>query len=82
MDSNITKRAIFIEDTYSRLNDCCEYMMHPDLNQFEENRARKLLNFCRCMCQQFKDDERFGDLLESINFRKSEFSRFTESNEF
>lgn len=59
-----TEKAIFFEQTYSRLTDCHEEIKFDELTDFELDRAEKLINFCRVMCEQFKEDERFSDLFK------------------
>jgi hypothetical protein len=69
-----TEKTRLFEDAYALLVEAHSEAMGGDLNEFEINRARKLLNFCFIAHHQFKDDERFSDLIDK------EFQRFTEIN--
>jgi hypothetical protein len=59
-----TERSKLFEETYNNLSDCHLEIKSSELTDFEEDRARKLLNFCEIVRDQFKDDERFSDLFK------------------
>ncbi len=63
-----SEKGLFIEQTYNNLVDAHIRIKFNELDDFECDRARKLINFCQIMCEQFKGDERFSDLLKSIKF--------------
>lgn len=57
-----TKKSDLIEKTYINLVDCYEEIKFSDLTFFEQDRAEKLINFCRIVFEEFKDDERFTEI--------------------
>lgn len=58
-----TEKSRFFEQTYIDLVDChSDIKFTNELTGFEEDRASKLINFCRIVCDEFKEDERFSDL--------------------
>ena len=59
-----TERSKLFENTYNDLSDCHSEIKFNELTDFEEDRARKLLNFCEIIRGQFKDDKRFSDLFK------------------
>lgn len=89
-----TEKSRFFEQTYIDLVDChSEIKFTEKLTSFEEDRAEKLINFCRIICEEFKKDERFSDLFsprskgtrhikevveELLDKNNGEFQRFTE----
>ena len=62
-----TKKTRLFEEAYSYLVDAHSEIKFTELTDFEENRAAKLLRFCECMIEQFKDDERINYALKNIN---------------
>jgi hypothetical protein len=58
-----TEKSKLFEQTYINLVEChADIKFTQQLTDFEENRAWKLINFCKIICEEFENDERFSGL--------------------
>ena len=68
-----TQHSKNFEKAYNELTYCLEGIQN-NLSEFEQQKAEKLLNFCKIMCRHFYHDDRFSEIFRDIEFKQYETS--------